>query len=116
MEQLTMEQILQHGENTTVEFKSWEKAKSMKECVNLAVDELLAFANSKGGTVYFGVEDDGEVTLAIMTYKICLKQYMIKLVHHYLWDVKKLCTKVRKSLPCLLRAMARSILPQMADF
>ncbi len=62
VEQLTMEQILQHGENTTVEFKSWEKAKSMKECVNLAVDELLAFANSKGGTVYFGVEDDGEVT------------------------------------------------------
>lgn len=62
MEQLTMEAILQHGENTTVEFKSWEKAKSMKERVNLAVDELLAFANSQGGTVYFGVEDDGEVT------------------------------------------------------
>lgn len=57
-----MEAILQHGENTTVEFKSWEKAKSMKERVNLAVDELLAFANSQGGTVYFGVEDDGEVT------------------------------------------------------
>lgn len=62
VEQLTMEAILQHGENTTVEFKSWEKAKSMKERVNLAVDELLAFANSQGGTVYFGVEDDGEVT------------------------------------------------------
>lgn len=62
VEQLTMEQILQRGENTTVEFKSWKKAKSMKERVNLAVDELLAFANSKGGTVYFGVEDDGEVT------------------------------------------------------
>ncbi len=62
VEQLTIEQILQHGENTTIEFKSWEKAKSMKERVNLAVDELLAFANSRGGTVYFGVEDDGEVT------------------------------------------------------
>lgn len=62
MEQLTMEAILQHGENTNVEFKSWEKAKSMKERVNLAVDELLAFANSQGGTVYFGIEDNGEVT------------------------------------------------------
>jgi ATP-dependent DNA helicase RecG len=34
----------------------------MKERIGLAVDELIAFANSKGGTVYFGVEDDGEVT------------------------------------------------------
>ena len=34
----------------------------MKECVKLAVDELIAFANAKGGTVYFGVEDDGIVT------------------------------------------------------
>lgn len=70
MEQLTMEAILQHGENTTVEFKSWEKAKSMKERVNLAVDELLAFANSQGGTVYFGVEDDGEVTRCSGNYDL----------------------------------------------
>ena len=34
----------------------------MKDCVKLAVDELIAFANAKGGTVYFGVEDDGIVT------------------------------------------------------
>ena len=30
----------------------------MKEIISLAVDELIAFANSKGGTVYFGVEDN----------------------------------------------------------
>lgn len=58
------------GENTTVEFKSWEKAKSMKERVNLAVDELLAFANSQGCTVYFGIEDDGEVTWCSGNYDL----------------------------------------------
>lgn len=30
----------------------------MKEIISPAVDELIAFANSKGGTVYFGVEDN----------------------------------------------------------
>ncbi len=50
--------ILKEGETDTVEFKSWIKAKNTKERVALAIDELIAFANSKGGTVYFGVEDD----------------------------------------------------------
>ena len=56
------EKVLQKGESIDTEFKSWVKASSMKERVALAVDELIAFANSKGGTVYFGVEDNGEVT------------------------------------------------------
>ena len=34
----------------------------MKERIKLSVDELIAFANAKGGTVYLGVEDDGTVT------------------------------------------------------
>lgn len=50
--------FLKEGETDTVEFKSWIKAKNTKERVALAIDELIAFANSKGGTVYFGVEDD----------------------------------------------------------
>lgn len=50
--------ILDKGETDTVEFKSWIKAKSQKEIISLAVDELIAFANCKGGTVYFGVEDN----------------------------------------------------------
>ena len=50
------------GESQTVEFKSWVKASGFKEVINLAVDELIAFANADGGTVYFGVEDDGTVT------------------------------------------------------
>ena len=54
--------ILSSGESLHTEFKSWKKAGNMKERIKLAVDELVAFANAKGGTVYFGVEDDGTVT------------------------------------------------------
>ena len=50
-------EILDAEETDTVEFKSWINARNMKEIISLAVDELIAFANTKGGTVYFGVED-----------------------------------------------------------
>ena len=56
------EMILKSGESDTVEFKSWIYAKDMKERISLTVDELIAFANNKGGTVYLGVEDSGNVT------------------------------------------------------
>ena len=56
------EKVLSEGENLTVEFKTWIYAKDMRERISLAVDELIAFANAKGGTVYMGVEDDGTVT------------------------------------------------------
>lgn len=56
------EQVLSKGENLTVEFKTWIHAKDMRERISLAVDELVAFANAKGGTVYMGIEDDGTVT------------------------------------------------------
>lgn len=36
------------GESQTVEFKSWIHAKNMRERIRLAVDELIAFANSGG--------------------------------------------------------------------
>ncbi len=51
-------EILDKKKTDTVEFKSWVKARNIKEIISLAVDELIAFANSKGGTVYFGVEDN----------------------------------------------------------
>lgn len=56
------EQVLSKGENLTVEFKTWIHAKDMRERISLAVDEHVASANAKGGTVYMGVEDDGTVT------------------------------------------------------
>lgn len=55
-------EILKIGESVNTEFKSWNKVSDMKKRINLAVDELIAFANNKGGTLYFGVEDNGEVT------------------------------------------------------
>ena len=55
-------EILKIGESINTEFKSWNKESDMKKRINLAVDELIAFANNKGGTLYFGVEDNGEVT------------------------------------------------------
>lgn len=58
MTESEFEDILKTGETDTVEFKSWINTRSTKERVSLAVDELIAFANTKGGTVYFGVEDD----------------------------------------------------------
>ena len=62
MDEQSLKNIIAQGETTTVEFKSWTKANSMKDRINLVVPELIAFANSKGGTVYLGIEDNGEVT------------------------------------------------------
>lgn len=49
--------ILDKGETDTVEFKSWINTRNIKEIVSFTVDEFVAFANSKGETVYLGVED-----------------------------------------------------------
>ncbi len=62
MDENALKKIIEQGETATVEFKSWVKAASMRERINLAVPELIAFANSRGGTVYMGIEDDGTVT------------------------------------------------------
>lgn len=59
---LEFEKILKQGESIHTEFKSWIKVSNMRERIALSVDELIAFANAKGGTVYLGVEDNGEVT------------------------------------------------------
>ena len=44
-------EILATEETDTVEFKSWINARNVKGIISLAVDELIAFANTKGGTV-----------------------------------------------------------------
>ena len=62
MNEQALESIIAQGETSTVEFKSWVKAPSVKEIINFTVDELIAFANCKGGTVFLGIEDNGEVT------------------------------------------------------
>ena len=49
MDENSLKKIIEQGETATVEFKSWAKAASMRERINLVVPELIAFANYKGG-------------------------------------------------------------------
>ena len=55
-------QIIQKGETSTVEFKSWIKTPNYKEMIDLLVKEAVGFANTKGGIILVGVEDNGEIT------------------------------------------------------
>jgi len=51
-----LQALLQQGENNAVEFKS----------ANVSSDglarEIVAFANTSGGSILIGVEDDGKIT------------------------------------------------------
>ena len=79
MDEQSIKDIIAQGETTTVEFKSWVKADSMKERINLVVPELIAFANSKGGTVYLGIEDNGDVTG-------CFGKYDLQNIYEAIYD------------------------------
>ena len=78
MDENALKKIIEQGETATVEFKSWVKAASMRERINLAVPELIAFANSRGGTFYMG-----------MTCKISVNPFMIKQDHQCLQILRK---------------------------
>lgn len=75
----TLQEALMIGESVDIEFKSWVKSSSMRERISLAVDELIAFANCNGGTVYFGVEDDGKVTG-------CTENYDLQAIQESIYD------------------------------
>ena len=47
-----------HKEDLTVEFKS--DIKNLRD--NELIDEIVGMTNTKGGTLYLGVEDDGKIT------------------------------------------------------
>lgn len=79
MDERTLQKIIDQGETITVEFKSWIKANSMKDRINLIVPELIAFANSKGGTVYLGIEDNGDVTG-------CFGKYDLQNIYESIYD------------------------------
>jgi len=56
MSTLELQTILQNGENSRVEFKSVSiSPKSLSE-------EIVAFLNVRGGTIFIGVEDDSSIT------------------------------------------------------
>ena len=111
-------EILDAEETDTVEFKSWTNARNMKEIISLAVDELIAFANTKGGTVYFGVEDRQLKLLAvtgIMMVSVLLREFMIELCRHYLQKYQTSSIKENSLLQYQLKQMERHIPLQMAD-
>ncbi len=51
-----IEEMLQQGENSSIEFKNSEA------CPESIARELVAFANTLGGTLFLGVEDDRTIT------------------------------------------------------
>ncbi|TDM12879.1 AlbA family DNA-binding domain-containing protein [Macrococcus lamae] len=55
-------EVIKNGESNTVEFKSWIKTPHFKEMIDLLVKEAVGFANTKGGRIFAGVEDNGEIT------------------------------------------------------
>lgn len=55
-------EIIKKGETNTVEFKSWQKISNFKVLIDLLIKEAVGFANTKGGIIFVGVEDNGDIT------------------------------------------------------
>ena len=109
MTEQEFKEILHKEETDTVEFKSWVNARNMKEIISLAVDELIAFANSKGGTVYFGVEDNPVVVTG------CDRNYDGQPFHHYSPKYQILSMRESSLLQYQLKQMERHIQLRMVD-
>lgn len=59
MTEQALRKMIAAGESTRQEFKSWVKCKDYRQRKELAVKSAVALANTKGGVLLFGVEDDG---------------------------------------------------------
>lgn len=59
---MDIKDVISKGERIDVEFKSWEKIKNKKEFMKILVRESVAMANTKGGMILLGVEDNGDIT------------------------------------------------------
>lgn len=57
-----LQDLINGGENLKVEFKSWIETPNFKSRIKLCVKEVVALANSDGGYLLLGVEDDGTIT------------------------------------------------------
>ena len=62
MTEQALRKMIAAGESTRQEFKSWVKCKDYRQRKDLAVKSAVALANTKGGVLLFGVEDDGTIT------------------------------------------------------
>jgi hypothetical protein len=63
---ITLEQQIAEGESDALEFKSTLRWDMVEQIVNKKLEEVVlktvaAFANSQGGTLLIGVDDDGEI-------------------------------------------------------
>lgn len=59
---MDINQIISAGETNTVEFKSCIKSPQYKALIDLLVKEAVGLANTKGGMILVGVEDNGTVS------------------------------------------------------
>jgi predicted HTH transcriptional regulator len=55
MNSIELNEILEQGENSFIEFK--RKVSSYEKIAK----EVIAFSNTKGGTIFFGIDDDGTI-------------------------------------------------------
>ena len=62
MNRIDVLNLINGGETESVEFKSWIKTPNYKELIKLCVKELVALANTNGGYLLLGVEDNREIT------------------------------------------------------
>ena len=65
MTEQALRKMIAAGESTRQEFKSWVKCKDYRQRKELAVKSAVALANTKGGVLLFGVEDDGKLRAAL---------------------------------------------------
>jgi len=64
--ELTLEEMIEEGENNCLEFKStlrWdmEEGRVNKKLEEVILKTISAFSNSEGGTLIIGVDDEGEI-------------------------------------------------------
>lgn len=59
---MNIKEVISKGERIDVEFKSWKKIKDKKELMKIITKEAVALANTKGGMILIGIEDNGEIT------------------------------------------------------
>lgn len=55
-------QFIDKGETREIEFKSWVKARNKKDLLGVITKEAVALANTYGGYILVGVEDNGQIT------------------------------------------------------
>ena len=62
MNELELLNLINQGESEEIEFKSWIATPNFKQMIKLCVKEIVALANSNGGYLLLGVEDNKEIT------------------------------------------------------